>query len=179
MKYSVGIYPNGTVKETVATGVLADQLGFQTMWILDSHVLFQEVYVLLGAIASQTKRIRLGTAVTNPITRHLTVTSSAFSTLDELSGGRATLGICVGDSALKAMGLQISTVDNFDSQAPQVRRSTANLPLKREAPGLPLAWKLRLYARRPPHIGATSFSPAISTFRRASSPLPCTAVSSA
>lgn len=115
MKYSVGIYPNGTVKETVATGVLADQLGFQTMWILDSHVLFQEVYVLLGAIASQTKRIRLGTAVTNPITRHLTVTSSAFSTLDELSGGRATLGISVGDSALKAMGLQISTVDNFEA----------------------------------------------------------------
>jgi 5,10-methylenetetrahydromethanopterin reductase len=70
---------------------------------------------LLGAIASQTKRIRLGTAVTNPITRHLTVTSSAFSTLDDLSGGRATLGISVGDSALKAMGLHISTVDNFEA----------------------------------------------------------------
>ncbi|MES2999631.1 MAG: LLM class flavin-dependent oxidoreductase [Pseudomonadota bacterium] len=121
MKYSVGTYPNVSAQEMVATGVLADQLGFHTMWVPDSHLLWREAYVLLGAIASQTKRIRLATAVTNPMTRHLTVTSSAFSTLDELSGGRATLGISVGDSALKTMGLQISTVDNFEASLKMIQ----------------------------------------------------------
>jgi 5,10-methylenetetrahydromethanopterin reductase len=121
MRYSVGTYPNVTAQEMIATGVLADQLGFHTMWMPDSHLLWREAYVLLGAIASQTKRIRLATAVTNPMTRHLTVTASAFSTLDELSGGRATLGISVGDSALKTMGLQISTVDNFESSLKMIQ----------------------------------------------------------
>ena len=52
------------------------------------------------------RRIRLGTAVTNPLTRHPTVTAAAFATLAELSGGRASLGISVGDSALKSMNLE-------------------------------------------------------------------------
>ncbi len=121
MKFSIGTYPNVSAQEMIATGVLADQLGFHTMWVPDSHLLWREVYILLGAIASHTKRIRLATAVTNPMTRHLTVTSSAFSTLDELSGGRATLGISVGDSALKTMGLQISTVDNFEASLKMIQ----------------------------------------------------------
>lgn len=132
MKYSVGTYPNVSAQEMIATGVLADRLGFHTMWVPDSHLLWREAYVLLGAIASQTTSIRLATAVTNPMTRHLTVTSSAFSTLDELSGGRATLGISVGDSALKTMGLQISTVDNFEASLKMIqgllRGETVDVP---------------------------------------------------
>jgi 5,10-methylenetetrahydromethanopterin reductase len=87
---------------------LADDLGFSTLWILDSHLLFHEVYTLLGALAVSTKKVRLGTAVTNPLTRHPTVTAAAFATLAELSGGRASLGISVGDSALKSMNLEIA-----------------------------------------------------------------------
>jgi 5,10-methylenetetrahydromethanopterin reductase len=85
---------------------LADDLGYSTLWILDSHLLFHEVYTLLGALAVSTKKVRLGTAVTNPLTRHPTVTAAAFATLAELSGGRASLGISVGDSALKSMNLE-------------------------------------------------------------------------
>jgi 5,10-methylenetetrahydromethanopterin reductase len=70
--------------------------------------LFHEVYTLLGALAVSTTRIRLGTAVTNPLTRHPSVTAAAFSTLAELSEGRASLGISVGDSALKSMNLEVA-----------------------------------------------------------------------
>lgn len=121
MRISVGIYPNGTARETLASAQLADQLGYSTLWLLDSHLLFLETYVMLGAMAATTRRIRLGTAVTNPVTRHLTVTASAMSTLDDLSSGRATLGISVGDSALKAMGLPISTVDHFAASLGTIR----------------------------------------------------------
>jgi 5,10-methylenetetrahydromethanopterin reductase len=105
VKISVGIYPNERPADIIASGRLAEELGFSTLWVLDSHILFHEVYTLLGALAVSTRTIRLGTAVTNPLTRHPTVTASAFLTLAQLSEGRATLGISVGDSALKSMNL--------------------------------------------------------------------------
>jgi len=108
VKISVGIYPSEVPADIIASARLADEMGFSTLWVLDSHLLFHEVYTLLGALAVSTERIRLGTAVTNPLTRHPTVTASAFSTLAELSGGRATLGISVGDSALKSMNLDVA-----------------------------------------------------------------------
>ena len=113
MKISLGVYPNEAPAEIVASARLAEGLGFETFWVLDSHILFREVYTLLGALSVSTDRIRLGTAVTNPITRHPTVTASAFSTLDALSRGRATLGISVGDSALKAMNLDIAKMSTL------------------------------------------------------------------
>jgi 5,10-methylenetetrahydromethanopterin reductase len=114
MKISVGVYPNDRPAEIVESAKFADDAGYSTFWVLDSHLLFHEVYTLLGALAVSTKRIQLGTAVTNPLTRHPTVTAAAFSTLAELSGGRATLGISVGDSALKSMGLEIARMSGLE-----------------------------------------------------------------
>ena len=108
MKISLGIYPNEMPGDIIASAKLADEIGYSTLWVLDSHLLFHEVYTLLGALAVSTTRIRLGTAVTNPLTRHPSVTAAAFSTLAELSGGRASLGISVGDSALKSMNLEVA-----------------------------------------------------------------------
>jgi 5,10-methylenetetrahydromethanopterin reductase len=121
MKISLGIYPNQSPGEIVQTGRLADELGFATMWMLDSHLLFWEIYTLFGALAVSTSRIRLGSAVTNPLTRHPTVTASAFATLAALSAGRATLGISVGDSALKAMNLEIAKVATLAETVRQCR----------------------------------------------------------
>ena len=106
MKISLGIYPSEVPSDIIASARLAEDLGYSTLWILDSHLLFHEAYTLLGALAVSTKKVRLGTAVTNPLTRHPTVTAAAFATLAELSGGRACLGISVGDSALKSMNLE-------------------------------------------------------------------------
>lgn len=106
MKISIGVYPNQEPADIIASAQLAEKLGFDTLWMLDSHLLFREVYTLLGAIGACTEKLRLGTAVTNPLTRHLTVTASAFATLSALTGGRAKMGISVGDSALRAMNLQ-------------------------------------------------------------------------
>ena len=113
MKISVGIYPNERPAEIIDSAKLADEMRFSTLWVLDSHLLFREVYTLLGALAVSTRRIRLGTAVTNPLTRHPSVTASAFLTLAELSGGRATLGISLGDSALKSMNLEVAKMSTL------------------------------------------------------------------
>jgi len=54
----------------------------------DSHVLWMDPYPLLTLMAANTKQMRLGTLVTNPAVRDLTVTSSLFATLNLISGGR-------------------------------------------------------------------------------------------
>lgn len=121
MKISLGVYPNETPAQIIDSAKLAEKVGFDTLWMLDLHLLFREVYTMLGALSVSTTKLRFGTAVTNPLTRHPTVTASAFSTLHALSGGRATLGISVGDSALKAMNLEIAKMAELADTVVKIR----------------------------------------------------------
>ena len=83
----------------------AERLGFEYCYVSDQGA-GDDIYVLLGALAVQTDRIRLGPGVTNPYTRHPAVTAAAIATLDELSGGRAFLGIGAGGArALDTLGV--------------------------------------------------------------------------
>jgi 5,10-methylenetetrahydromethanopterin reductase len=83
---------------------LAEQLGFDTLWLGDSPLIWREPFVTLGYLAARTRRIRLGTGVTNCTTRHVTVQASAWATLSELTGGRVAVGIGLGDSAVRMLG---------------------------------------------------------------------------
>ena len=65
---------------------------------MDEGLATRDVYITLAAIAQSTSRIQLGTGITNPYTRHPAVTAASIATLDELSGGRAMLGIGAGGS---------------------------------------------------------------------------------
>lgn len=67
---------------------------------------FKDVYVTLALCAERTESIRLGTGVTNPITRDLTVTASSISAIQELSGGRAVLGLGNGATSTEGIGLR-------------------------------------------------------------------------
>lgn len=119
--FGIGLYPNVPVGRLVTLAELAERTGFATVWVPDSHLLWREAYVTLGAMAQATRRVRLATAVTNPSTRRITVTASAASTLAELSGGRAILGISVGDSALRSEGLAPATVGELEHRLGQLR----------------------------------------------------------
>ena len=82
----------------------AEAHGFHWLGVADSQSVFRELYVALTVAALHTKRMRLGPLVTNPLTRHPVVTASAISSVDEVSGGRAVLGLGSGDSALYTIG---------------------------------------------------------------------------
>lgn len=82
----------------------AEANGWDGITIVDSQNLSGDCYVGLAVAAGATTRIRLGTGVTNPFTRHAAVTASAIATVHAVSGGRATLGIGRGDSALAHLG---------------------------------------------------------------------------
>jgi 5,10-methylenetetrahydromethanopterin reductase len=99
-----------------------ETLGYEHLWITDSSLHTRNCHVQLTVAAMATNRLSIGTAVTNPLTRHPAVTATALATLDELSGGRAVLGIGAGDRPLLELGLVPSTVANLEAAVGAVRR---------------------------------------------------------
>ncbi len=82
----------------------AETLGFSYGWTFDSHVLWQEPYVIYSQMLSATHRMKVGPMVTNPGTRNWTVTASMYATLNDMFGNRTICGIGRGDSAMRVLG---------------------------------------------------------------------------
>ncbi|MDH3754652.1 MAG: TIGR03842 family LLM class F420-dependent oxidoreductase [Acidimicrobiia bacterium] len=82
----------------------AETLGFNHTWTFDSHVLWQEPYVIYSQMLSATNRMTVGPMVTNPGTRNWTVTASMYATLNDMFGNRTICGIGRGDSAMRVLG---------------------------------------------------------------------------
>lgn len=98
IRSSVNLIPEAPVRDLVALAVEAERLGYDRCWVYDEGLATRDVYVTLTAIAQATSRIEIGTGITNPYTRHPATTAATIATLDELSGGRAFLGLGVGGS---------------------------------------------------------------------------------
>jgi probable F420-dependent oxidoreductase len=81
----------------------AENLGFSHVWTFDSHLLWQEPYVVYSQILAATRKIMVGPMVTNPATRDWTVTASLFATLNDMFGNRTICGIGRGDSAVRVI----------------------------------------------------------------------------
>ena len=88
----------------VDLAVKAETLGFSHAWLFDSHVLWQEPYVIFSQMLSATNRMIVGPMVTNPGTRNWTVTASHYATLNNMFGNRTVCGIGRGDSAMRVLG---------------------------------------------------------------------------
>jgi probable F420-dependent oxidoreductase len=101
MQFGAVLQTNPPASRTVHLAKLAEQHGFSHVWTFDSHLLWQEPYVIHSAILNETKRIKVGPFVTNPATRDWTVTASVFATLNEMYGNRTVCGIGRGDSAVR------------------------------------------------------------------------------
>jgi alkanesulfonate monooxygenase SsuD/methylene tetrahydromethanopterin reductase-like flavin-dependent oxidoreductase (luciferase family) len=79
----------------------AETYGFSYVWTFDSHILWEEPYVIYSKILDETRKVVVGPMVTNPATRDVTVTASVFATLNEMYGNRTVIGIGRGDSAVR------------------------------------------------------------------------------
>ncbi|WP_439563587.1 TIGR03842 family LLM class F420-dependent oxidoreductase [Microcella sp.] len=101
MDFGAVLQTNPPASRTVHLAKLAEQYGFSHVWTFDSHILWQEPYVIYSAILAQTHRVKVGPFVTNPATRDWTVTASVFATLNEMYGNRTIVGIGRGDSAVR------------------------------------------------------------------------------
>ena len=89
------ISPGMSVDDAVGLARRVEEVGFDRLGISDV-VFWPDCFVLQGLIATATDRVRIGSMVTNPYTRHPAVLAAALATLQEASGGRMFLGIGVG-----------------------------------------------------------------------------------
>lgn len=101
MDFGAVLQTNPPASRTVHLAKLAEQHGFSHVWTFDSHLLWQEPYVIYSQILSETNRVIVGPMVTNPATRDWTVTASIYATLNEMYGNRTICGIGRGDSAVR------------------------------------------------------------------------------
>jgi 5,10-methylenetetrahydromethanopterin reductase len=99
----------------------AEALGYYRLGIWDSPALFREPWVTLASVARDTSRIRLGTWVTNPVSRHPLVTASAAATLEDLAPGRTYLGIGAGGTGVWHLGAKEATLDTVRAYVAAVR----------------------------------------------------------
>ena len=124
----------------------AETYGFSHVWTFDSHILWQEPYVIYSQILTETRNVIVGPMVTNPATRDWTVTASTYATLNEMYGNRTVCGIGRGDSAVRVTNGKPTTLATM-RESIHVIRELANgrsVDYKGSTIALPWASKSRL-----------------------------------
>ncbi|MCH6545589.1 MAG: LLM class flavin-dependent oxidoreductase [Deltaproteobacteria bacterium] len=119
--FGVGLFPTEPLPKMIQLAKLSEELGYSHIWIGDSHLIWREAYVNLAAVAVNTSKVKLGTGVTNPLTRHPSVVSSAFVTLEEMAPRRVYVGIGLGDSSVETMGMKPARLADFEKTIHQMR----------------------------------------------------------
>lgn len=117
-------FPKGTDHAREYATFLEESL-FGALWVADSHQLYTDTYTTLAACAVETETLGLRTGVTNPISRHPSVTANAIATINQLSGDRAALGIGTGDSGVYSIGKKPATVSELHEAVEKIQALVA------------------------------------------------------
>ena len=144
-RFGIVLLPE-SLAEFGALSAAAEDSGFDWLGVADSQSVFRELYVALTLAALRTRRVRLGPLVTNPLTRHLVVTASAISSVDEVSGGRAVLGLGSGDSAIYTIGAPPATLAGLENSVLTLGRLTSGETIERDG----RTWRVHRSTRRVP-----------------------------
>ena len=104
MEFGVVLQTNPPASRVVETMQRAEDAGFTYGWTWDSHVLWQEPFVIYSQVLAATSGLTVGPMVTNPGTRDWSVIASLFATLNDMYGNRTVCGIGRGDSARRVIG---------------------------------------------------------------------------
>ncbi|RZU15901.1 methylenetetrahydromethanopterin reductase [Kribbella rubisoli] len=118
----------------------AEDAGFGYVWTFDSHLLWQEPFVIYSQILAATQRVIVGPMVTNPGTRDWTVIASQFATLNEMFGNRTICGIGRGDSALRTLGAKPGTIAEMKQCVEVVRALARGETVEYRGQQLKFAW---------------------------------------
>jgi probable F420-dependent oxidoreductase len=140
LSFGITIKPDMAPERVVALTRQAEGAGFSYGWLFDSHILWLEPYPLLTMMALNTRRMRLGTCVTNPAVRDPTVTASALATLNLISGGRMCLGIGRGDSSRRVLGKKPTTMATLEEATTLIRQLASGEPAEYDGETVRLEW---------------------------------------
>ncbi|OJX63575.1 MAG: LLM class F420-dependent oxidoreductase [Micrococcales bacterium 73-13] len=140
MDFGVVLQTNPPSARVVQLSQLAEAHGFSTVWTFDSHLLWQEPYVIHSRILDATRRIRVGPFVTNPATRDWTVTASVFATLNEMYGNRTVCGIGRGDSAVRVTNGRPTTMAELRESIHVIRELANSREVEHNGSTLRFPW---------------------------------------
>lgn len=122
MRYGVTLQGTIPPKEFADLVRRIEELGFDDLWITDSSLHAGDVYVYMTTALTASSRLRVGSAVTNPLTRHPGITANAFRSLEQLAPGRVVCGIAVGDRPLFEFGMKMGKVKDLAETIDVLRR---------------------------------------------------------
>ena len=118
----------------------AESYGFDYVWTFDSHILWQEPYVIYSQILAETRNVKIGPMVTNPATRDWTVTASLYATLNEMYGNRTVCGIGRGDSAVRVTNGAPTTLATLRDSVHVIRELANGRAVEYKGNQLRLPW---------------------------------------
>ncbi len=126
MEFGIELTPNVKFYEIEFYAKLAEDSGFSYVWVTD-HYNNRNAFVILTILAKATQRVKIGTGITNPFHINPAVISSAIATINEISNGRAILGIGAGDKfTLEKIGIRRKKPLTCVKEAVQIIRRLLN-----------------------------------------------------
>lgn len=140
MDFGVVLQTNPPAWRVVELTRQAELYGFSHAWTFDSHLLWQEPFVIYSQMLSATRRITVGPMVTNPATRDWTVTASLFATLNDMFGNRTVCGIGRGDSAVRVTNGKPTTLATLRSSIAVIRGLANGEEVEHRGSRLRLPW---------------------------------------
>ena len=140
MEFGVVLQTNPPAREVVRLAKLAEDMGFTYGWTFDSHILWQEPFVIFTLMLEGTKNMKVGPMVTNPGTRDWTVLASLFATLDEMFEDRMVCGMGRGDSALRFIGRKPSTLAETEEAISVIKGLVAGEEVDYNGEKLQITW---------------------------------------
>lgn len=140
MDFGAVFQTNPPSSRVVQLAQLAEHHGFSHVWTFDSHLLWQEPYVIQSAILAATRKVVVGPFVTNPSTRDWTVTASVFATLNEMYGNRTVCGIGRGDSAVRVTNGAPATLQTLRDSVTVIRELANSRPVDYHGATLQFPW---------------------------------------
>jgi len=140
MQLGVVLQCNPPASRVVDLARQAENLGFDYVWTFDSHLLWEEPFVIYSQILAETRKVTVGPMVTNPATRDWTVTASLFATLNEMYGNRTVCGIGRGDSAVRVLNGKPTTLATLRDSIHVIRELANGREVEHQGSTLRFPW---------------------------------------
>src|SRR5215471_7595966 len=102
-RFGVGVWQGLASSRLSEVARSIESAGFDQLWYAN-HKLYRDLWVGMAIAAQATERIEIGSFVAEPYSQHPAQIAAAVATIDELSGGRAILGLGAGGANFKELG---------------------------------------------------------------------------
>lgn len=140
MEFGLTLQTDPPARRVVDLTQRAEALGFTHAWTYDSHILWQEPYVIFAQMLAATEKIKVGPFVTNPVTRDPDVTASLFATLNDGFGNRTVCGIGRGDSSRRVLGRPPTTLAKTEKAIRTIKELAEGRPIDTPAGPVSIPW---------------------------------------